>query len=94
MLLKAEYLNEHCHCKALEKEKLDYPQYFSEQPHFISRGDLGQIEKFIIAYEAALKTQPAGNSSVSPGLKPGPNRNVEKGIFNSYDFHISENFCC
>lgn len=91
MLLKAEYLNEHCHCKALEKEKLDYPQYFSEQPHFISRRDLGQIEKFIIAYEASLRTQPAGDSSFGPGLKPAPNKSLEKGIFNSYDFHISEN---
>ncbi len=98
MLLKADYLNAHCHCKALDKEQLAYPQYFSEQPHFISRGDLAQIEKFIIAYETALKTQPAGYSSVSPGFagepvepKPGANRNLEKGIFNSYDFHISEN---
>ena len=81
MLLKADYLNAHCHCKALDKEQLAYPQYFSESPHFISRGDFVQMQNFITAYEAALKTQPAGFSSVSP----------EKGVFNSYDFHISEN---
>lgn len=74
MLLKADYLNAHCHCKALEKEKLDFPQYFSEQPHFISRKDLAQMQDFISAYEKLLRAQ-----SQSP----------EKGVFNSYDFHIS-----
>lgn len=80
----ANYLNEHCHCKTLDKQKIEYPQYFSEQPHFVSKADLDQIRKFVTAYENALTT-PAVASQLLVG-RPLP---VEKGIFSSYDFHMS-----
>lgn len=76
MLLKANYLNARCHCKTLDKSQLATPQYFSEYPHFISRGDLSQIEEFIERYEKFLNAQ--------ANLPP-----IEKGIFNSFDFHIT-----
>lgn len=83
-LLRAEYLNDHCHCKTLEKDKLQYPRYFSDQPHFLSQEHLGQIRQFISAYENALGL-PAMRTRLV-GDAPA----VEKGIFNSYDFHIGE----
>ncbi len=86
MLLKADYLNANCHCKALKKEELAYPQYFSEQPHFISRKNLQQMQEFISAYEILLQ-----NPVVGTGVNLSPQPEIsEKGIFNSYDFHISE----
>ena len=82
-LLSAEYLNEHCHCSTLEKKKMAYPQYFSDQPHFVSRTQLFQMQQFIAAYERALRTpevlrQLTGNSAAP----------IEQGIFTSYDFHM------
>lgn len=84
-LLRAEYLNDHCHCATLEKAKLEYPRYFSDQPHFLSERHLAQIRLFISAYESALR-QPVVQSLLG-GAPAAP----EKGLFNSYDFHIGEN---
>ncbi len=86
MLLNADYLNAHCHCKALKKDQLAYPQYFSEQPHFIARKDLAQMQEFISAYEKILYRPQTVGVDLSLPLPF-----AEKGIFNSYDFHISEN---
>lgn len=84
---KADYLNEHCHCTTLDTKVL--PPFFSAAPHFISKKDLATIQDFITAYEDLL-----GNAVIQREFMGGypatfPQERAEKGIFNSYDFHIS-----
>ena len=81
MLLSAEYLNEHCHCSTLDKSKLEHAHFFSQHPHFLSRADLRQMQSFIGAHERILS---AG------GVSLPRKEDEERGIFNSYDFHISD----
>jgi len=81
-IMKADFLNEHCHCATLDKSKLENPQYFSEHPHFLAQHDLAQMQTFIEAYERLV----AAGVGLNLPLRP-----VESGIFNSYDFHIAEN---
>jgi hypothetical protein len=81
MLLKADYLNAHCHCETLDKDTLAHSQFFSQHPHFLSRDDLQHIQAFIKAHERIVRS----------GFFPTADRLVERGIFNSYDFHISDN---
>jgi hypothetical protein len=78
-LLTADYLNKHCHCSTLDKQKLEYPRYFSDQPHFLAPADLEKIRSFIAAYEASLN---------APNARAAFGNSIEAGIFNSYDFHI------
>ncbi len=75
--LNAEYLNEHCHCSTLDKSKIEHAHYFSQHPHFLSLNDLHQMQAFIEAHERLLVGLPLPTN--------------ERGIFNSYDFHISDN---
>ncbi|AFM11475.1 hypothetical protein [Turneriella parva] len=81
MLLSADYLNEHCHCSTLDKSKIEHAHYFSEHPHFLSLNDLHQMQTFIEAHERLTFY----------GLTPVEGKRIERGIFNSYDFHISDN---
>jgi len=76
-LLKAEILNAKCHCTTLDKAATQAPQFFSEYPHFLSRRDFAQMAEFIRGYEAFLREN----------FSPAPS---QKGLFNSYDFHISD----
>lgn len=76
----AEYLNEHCHCSTLDKNTMEHAHYFSEHPHFLSLHDLHAMRDFIEAHERLVRfslQQPASGV-------------VERGIFNSYDFHIAD----
>jgi hypothetical protein len=90
-IMKADFLNEHCHCSTLDKSKLEHPQYFSEHPHFLSIGDLEQMQAFIEAHERLIalpemldRFECAGSGGLArDAIK-------EKGVFNSYDFHIAE----
>lgn len=81
MLLNADYLNAHCHCSALDTRKIEHAHYFSQHPHFLSLNDLQQMQAFIEAHERLTRF----------GLLPITAELVERGIFNSYDFHISDN---
>ncbi len=82
-IMKADFLNEHCHCSTLDKSKLEHPQYFSEHPHFLSHGDLLQMQAFIEAHERLIPLLHFGHA-------PQLMQRMERGIFNSYDFHISD----
>lgn len=88
MLLSADYLNEHCHCSTLDKSKIEHAHYFSEHPHFLSLSDLHQMQAFIEAHERLLGVGLPALSRAEGNL---PLKAVERGIFNSYDFHISDN---
>lgn len=77
LYFKADYLNEHCHCSTLDKKTLEHAHFFSEHPHFLSLNDLHQMQAFIEAHERLLVGLPLPTN--------------ERGIFNSYDFHISDN---
>jgi len=81
VLLNAEYLNEHCHCSTLDKTKLEHAHFFSQHPHFLSLNDLHQMQAFIGAHERILSVG---------GFSRPRKENEERGIFNSYDFHISD----
>jgi len=78
-VFKAEFLNEHCHSSTLDKSSLEHAQFFSEHPHFLSHDNLRQMQQFIAAHERL----------VSRGINL-PLATIERGIFNSYDFHISD----
>jgi hypothetical protein len=84
--IQADFLNKHCHCKTLDKEKLEYPQFFSPHPHFIAEKDLKSIGQFIGAYERLLTHEDVRTRFLSRLDQPAGA--VEAGIFNSYDFHI------
>ncbi|HNJ67389.1 MAG TPA: hypothetical protein PKW28_15950, partial [Turneriella sp.] len=88
MLLNADYLNEHCHCSTLDKSKIEHAHFFSQHPHFLSLDDLHQMQAFIEAHERLLGV---GLPALSPAEGNLPLKAVERGIFNSYDFHISDN---
>ncbi len=88
MIIPAEYLNKHCHCKTLDKNTLEYPQFFSPHPHFIAEKDLKSTAVFIEAYERLLADENVRSQFLSRLAKPGDA--PEAGIFNSYDFHISD----
>ncbi|HNN00569.1 MAG TPA: hypothetical protein PKG67_08935 [Turneriella sp.] len=88
MLLNADYLNEHCHCSTLDKSKIEHAHYFSQHPHFLSLNDLHQMQAFIEAHERLLGVGLPALSGAEGNL---PLKAVERGIFNSYDFHISDN---
>lgn len=88
MLLNADYLNEHCHCSTLDKSKIEHAHFFSQHPHFLSLNDLHQMQAFIEAHERLLGV---GLPALSPAEGNLPLKAVERGIFNSYDFHISDN---
>jgi len=83
----ADYLNEHCHCSTLDKSKLEHAHFFSQHPHFLSRNDLQQIQEFIAAHERLVGAGLPALSAIEGNL---PLQAVEHGIFNSYDFHISD----
>jgi hypothetical protein len=80
-VFKAEFLNEHCHCSTLDKSSLEHAQFFSEHPHFLSLDNLQQMQAFIEAHERLISYR----------LSPIADKQDERGIFNSYDFHISDN---
>lgn len=86
--LNADYLNEHCHCSTLDKSKIEHAHYFSQHPHFLSLNDLHQMQAFIEAHERLLGVGLPALSGAEGNL---PLKAVERGIFNSYDFHISDN---
>ncbi len=88
MLLNADYLNEHCHCSTLDKSKIEHAHFFSQHPHFLSLNDLHQMQAFIEAHERLLGVGLPALSGAEGNL---PLKAVERGIFNSYDFHISDN---
>ncbi len=87
MLLNADYLNEHCHCSTLDKSKLEHAHFFSQHPHFLSLNDLQQMQAFIGAHERLVGVGLPAQCAVEGNL---PLQAVERGIFNSYDFHISD----
>lgn len=79
-LFKADFLNQNCHCSTLDTAAL--PPFYSPAPHFLAREDLDAISGFIADYENFV-AQPAVQREF---LRT---KSVERGIFNSYDFHIS-----
>lgn len=87
--LKANFLNEHCHCSTLDTQKL--PAFFSAAPHFLAKADLARIQEFIGEYETML-ANPAVRENFLQNLPSEFSKGApEKGVFNSYDFHISAN---
>lgn len=85
--LKADFLNENCHCTTLDTQTL--PPYFSAAPHFLSQKHLGAIQEFITTYEAQLKNPAVAQYFLSDYPAGFSRSRIEQGIFNSYDFHIS-----
>lgn len=78
---KADFLNQNCHCKTLDTKTL--PAFFSAAPHFLSKQNLETIGSFIGSYEDFLE-DPEVRRSFAAGYPV-----IEKGVFNSYDFHIT-----
>lgn len=78
--LKADFLNQNCHCSTLDTAAL--PAFYSPAPHFLSRENLKTISEFIENYEDFLSIPAVRSDFLHANF-------LEKGIFNSYDFHIS-----
>lgn len=84
---KADFLNEHCHCTTLDTSTL--PPFYSASPHFLSKKNLANIQSFIGDYESLLENPEVQKSFLAGTPATLPGGPIEKGIFNSYDFHIS-----
>lgn len=79
-MLKANFLNQNCHCSTLDTKAL--PLFYSPAPHFLARDHLKTIVRFIEDYENFLTLPAVQSEFLRSNL-------VERGIFNSYDYHIA-----
>lgn len=87
----AEYLNQNCHCRTLDKAVEEYPQYFSPYPHFVSQHEVEMMQAFIRAYETMLEHPTVRSNFLQvAGFSGPPLQQVERGVFNSYDFHMTD----
>jgi hypothetical protein len=96
--VSAEFLNEHCYCSTLNRADLQFPQFFSPYPHFISEHDVAQIQRFVKTYEhllgqpeaiAAFRAVTENIPRLSGAASALSGECTERGVFNSYDFHMS-----